>query len=144
MKHSTIFALGMVLGLLSVVGCGTAATPADESSSQTVDRYGSLEELRDAAIEAGYVCEDWVADNRVTLAAESGTCDDSSVLSTYASDSDLQQQLDQEKELTETLLDSGISTTPKLIGENWIIKAPEAADLRAALGGTLVGAKNPR
>ena len=80
-------------------------------------------------------------DNVVTLAAESGYCDDESVLSTSASGSDLQSQLDNEKEATALLTENGIETTPVLVGPNWLFKAPEAPELRESLGGVLIGAR---
>lgn len=133
--------------LLALSGCGGGsdpkAAPSDDkpSKSAAAVEFGSVDELKDAAVAGGYTCEAWVADNVVTLAAGSGHCDQDSVFSTYASESDLQAQLDQDKVNDDMLLDAGIDTTPSLVGPNWIISAPEAPNMREVLGGVLVGAK---
>ena len=141
----------LFLGVALLSGCGGKDATTDDAKSKATStasagpvepaRYGSVTELRDAAIEVGYVCENWVGDNRVNLAAESGTCDDESVLATYASDADLQAQLDTDKELTGLMTENGIESTPVLVGPNWIFKAPEAPAVREKLGGVIVGAR---
>jgi hypothetical protein len=136
-----------VLALALLASCGGDGTlPADvtEASSDApaqAAEYGSVTELKNAAVEAGYVCSTWEVDNVVALAAESGSCGDDSVLSTYASQEDLQSQLDIEKEASTLLTDNGIETTPTLVGPNWLFKAPEAVELRESIGGVLIGSK---
>ena len=136
--------LGVALGLLASCG-GDGTLPAEVTATsdppaQAVE-FGSVTELKDAAVEAGYVCDNWEVDNVVALAAESGSCGDDSVLSTYASREDLQSQLDVEKAASELLTENGIETTTVLVGPNWLFKAPEAFELRESLGGVLIGSK---
>lgn len=119
----------------------TEVAPTPTAPAEPVS-YGTVTDLRDAAIASGYVCKNWKQSNTVSLAAESGTCDGESVLTTYASDADLQSQLDQEKSNAEMLTDAGIETTPVLVGPNWLLKAPEAPDLREALGGIVIGGRS--
>lgn len=135
--------------LLALAGCGGGADgnsspPAQKPSKPAAVAYGSLTELKDAAVAGGYVCENWVADNVVTLAAESGTCSDDSVFSTYASESDLQAQLDLGKEMDEMSLNVGLDTSTQLIGPNWIITAPEVPQIYEDLAGVLIGAKTTK
>lgn len=138
---------GLVLAVAQLVSCGgdgnlpTEVTQATSDAPAQAVEYGSVTELKDAAVEAGYTCSSWVVENVVALAAESGSCGDDSVLSTYASQVDLQSQLDVEKEASKLLTDNGIETTPVLVGPNWLFKAPEAVELRESLGGVLIGSK---
>lgn len=78
----------------------------------------------------------------MTNAPESASCDDASVLSTSASDADLQAQLDMEKEITAMLTESGIESEAVLVGPNWLFKAPQAPELKEALGGVVVGSRS--
>jgi hypothetical protein len=145
--------LTSTFAVVVLIGCSSGSDkPADveEPTQPTTaastptgpQTFSSVVDLRDAAVDAGYECRRWKQTNDVTLAAESGTCSAASVLSTYASDGDLQQQLDVDKEMADLLTDSGIETTPALVGPNWILKDPRAADLQDALGGVVVGAKS--
>jgi hypothetical protein len=148
-KLKFVAALGLTILTLGACGGGDVSTgdsdkeapPAVSTGAVEPSRFGSVTDLRDAAVEAGYVCATWEGDNVVTLAAESGTCDDQSVLSTYATDVDLQTQLDQEKEMSGLLTENGIEPEPVLVGPNWLFKAPEAPGLRDFLGGVLIGAR---
>jgi hypothetical protein len=128
-------------------GCGAddltpeSTRPAAEptSTGPTPDsKYGTVEELREAAVDAGLYCKRWRQPNAVALAAESGSCSGDDVLATYASEGDLQRQLDQEKENSDMLAEYGIEETPVLVGPNWTIKSPDAPGLQEELGGTVV------
>ena len=148
MDRRTLKVAGAItVAILTTTACGITSDsksdspPTAISTRPSATNYGSVIELRDAAVKAGYLCTDWLAKNDVLLAAESATCDDFSVLSTYASKADLQSQLDREKANNELSTDVGLETTPILVGENWLFKAPEAAKLRGELGGVLIGAK---
>jgi hypothetical protein len=117
----------------------TTSPSAPESASVSPDaRYGTVDELRDAAVAAGYECRRWKVDNKVTLAAESGSCSADDVFATFASDGDLQAQLDSFKGTDDMLAEAGIEPDPHLVGPNWIITGPDAGGLQSALGGTVV------
>ena len=142
MTRKAFSALAVVAVFL--VGCGSDDDdqPQSGDSPRELGRVGSVVELRDAAEAAGYVCSNWEQQNLVGLAAESASCNDSSVFSTYASDADLQAQLDMEKGMRDLLSDSGVPGTPVLVGENWLLKDPHVADLVDELGGTIVGPRS--
>lgn len=135
--------------LMVVLGTGCGAdevgpdpqSPTAESTTTgpTPDsKYGTVEQLRAAAVDAGFDCRRWRQHNDVATAAESGSCSGDDVLATYASEGDLQRQLDQEKKNTDLLVEYGIEVAPILVGPNWTIKSPEAPDLQEELGGTVV------
>ena len=89
--------------------------------------------LRDAYVAAGGECDDWAQTNVVKLAAESGTCGDDMVLSTFANESDRDSTVSTLKELMELI--GGVKL---LVGPNWIINSDEAPRLQPKLGGTIV------
>lgn len=133
----------IVATLLSAcTGAQGDAVRSTQASSSGPQSFSSVTDLRDAAEAAGYVCKNWHQDNKVTLAAESATCSSESVLSTYASEGDLQRQLDNEKKMGRMLASMDIEQTDMLVGTNWILKDPDAAELRDLLGGVVVSPKS--
>ncbi|WP_067428586.1 hypothetical protein [Nocardioides jensenii] len=151
MKLATL-ALCLLLALTSCGGSAdgdggskgaNTATPAATAESTPEPQfekdaaYGTVQELHDAAVEAGYVCANWKPEHNVTLAAESGTCSDEDVFSTFASQGDLQSQLDLHREMNELLADADIDPSPMLVGSNWIINGDNAPALQSMLGGTV-------
>lgn len=135
---------GLAGAALLLVGCGASAESADPSreASQIVApsptpsvvkdaRYGSVTELRDALVLAGYPCPEWKQENRVELAAESGECSSADVLSTFATQTDLDQFVDNWRGL-------GDFSNPILVGPNWVLNIPEDSidQVRPVLGGT--------
>lgn len=115
----------MVLG---VARCGTARPPRSDA------RYGTVEDLRDAAVAAGFECKRWKQTNLVATAAESGECGRDSVFATFASEGDLQEQIEVYRDVDKLL---GKDASPRLVGPNWIINSPEAPELQPELGGTV-------
>lgn len=110
-------------------------TPTQALKNQT---YGAVTDLRDAAIAAGYACDSWVEDDKVTNAAESGNCSDNDVFCVYASESSRDAQISQTRANNETLISAGIDPSIVLFGPNWSINlsTKRAADLlRLGLGG---------
>ncbi|MFC0678320.1 hypothetical protein ACFFGH_10760 [Lysobacter korlensis] len=105
------------------------ATPTQEAPAGPVE-YGSVEELRDAYVDAGGSCDAWVQENRVTLAAESGDCNDSTVLMTFISESNRDELVATQKEM-------GFEVS-LLVGPNWIVNADDIETVQETLGGTLV------
>lgn len=134
--------VAVLVALVLLAGCAGEGDPASETNSESsgppeAQTYGTVESLKDAAIEAGYVCDEWVQDNVSTLAAESGHCSDADVFATFASAGDLQGQLSTDRELNQLLEESGLDPDPVLVGPNWTIKGPHADALADALGGTV-------
>jgi hypothetical protein len=130
---------------LAVTGCSsskdnkatTAAPVSSTTTSSGPKSFSTVASLKDAAVAAGLACPTWTQDNVVESAAESGTCSDDTVLSTYATTADLQSALDTLRSINQLMREKKLEPTPLLIGTNWIINAPSAASLTAALGGTI-------
>ncbi len=127
MKRSVVV-VGM--GLASVVALGACGAGSSTSEPAT---YGSVEELKNAAVEAGLDCPDWEKTNQVVNAAQSGQCDGNSVLATYSTDADLQATLDGARDLAELAPIFGTW----LVGPNWTINSPQAEELQPRLGGVV-------
>lgn len=101
-------------------------------------RYGTVEELRQAAVAAGYLGKRWVQDDRVSLAAESGHCSGADVFATFASEGDLQAQFETTRHLDEVFAEAGVEDdTPTLVGPNWSINGHQSVEVHALLGGTV-------
>lgn len=109
-----------------------APTKAPESPEMTVvkdARYGTVSDLKDAAVAKGYVCKRWKQDDKVTLAAESGHCSGADVFATYVSEADLQKQLETFRSFAELFEEEGVEKDPVLFGLNWSINGAEAPEL---------------
>jgi hypothetical protein len=127
----------LLAACLALAGCGggkNEAKPVGSSAGTAKAKsYDGVEDLRDAYIRAGGECNDWNKSNKVTGAAESGECGGSVVLSTYLSSQAAQDQVKTTKEaLGDTI------ALHWLVGENWIINAPDVDDVKKKLGGTIV------
>lgn len=142
----------MGLGIASVAlvllsACGGSGEPsvsgkttaAAEPTREDLGSVSSVTELRDALVAAGYECPNWDQSNVVDLAAESGSCSDSDVLSTFASPGNLQDQLDTSRGMDQMSIDAGLKPDPSLVGPNWIFRSPDAGAYADELGGTVVG-----
>lgn len=92
--------------------------------------------LKDAYVKAGGACPAFSQTNRVTLAAESAECSTNTVLSTYVSNSDVSQLIQNVKKLNAELKSTGGNSW--LVGENWVINSPTAAKMQEKLGGKVV------
>lgn len=140
------------VAVLALAGCGGSATSAGPVSSPAASQttstpepvavpkasYGTLVELRDAAIAAGYPCPTWTQDNAVVFAAESGSCSEDDVFMTYASAGQLEEAVSTRKAMNKMLTEKNIEAGPTLVGENWTINTDSAFDLQAELGGTIL------
>lgn len=132
----------VALVVLSACGGGGDTEKAADEPAPTREDLGavsSVAELRDALVEAGYNCPNWDQSNVVDLAAESGSCSDSDVLSTFASPGNLQDQLDASRGMDQMSIDAGLKPDPSLVGPNWIFRSAEAGAYAEKLGGTIVG-----
>ena len=140
-----------VVCLIALASCSNSARDSDGNTSENKSpetleptsvvekdaRYGTVQGLMEAAVEAGYICKRWRQDDKVDLAAESGSCSGSDVFATYASDGDLQAQLDTFREFDEMFEEMDIESDPTLVGPNWTIKGTEGVELQEVLGGTV-------
>lgn len=155
MRTTRVLAAGLLAFLL--VGCSAQSGPqaavevtneqqspsaelADEKS-QTLGEVGSVAELRDAVVQAGYPCQDWTQTNVVANAAESGSCSERDVLSTYASQPDRDAQVAQERANKDLLRSAGLEPGVTIVGPNWMANLPADADIEsihAVLGGILI------
>lgn len=136
----------MATGLLalSLAACSSDVEPQTapiEEEPQPLGEVGSVTQLRDAVVEAGYPCPNWTQTNAVTNAAESGTCSDKDVFCTYASQSDRDAQVSQERANKDTLRNAGITPGSTIVGPNWMVNLSADADIEgvhAVIGGTLI------
>jgi hypothetical protein len=138
--------LAIIAAALLLIGIGYSAgnngapAPVSEPSSTfegdvteapqgEVDpvRYDSVEELRDAAVGAGYPCPNWTLREGPEFASETSECNEDDVFSIYATDADLQSQLERSAGVIENLL----------VGPNWMINIPaQYVDrVQAGIGG---------
>lgn len=133
--------VGVAVLALAMSGCGGGdeSAPAPVApTTPTATSYANVDALQQAAVAAGFVCPTWKRDDAVKVAASSGTCGDSAVLSVYATDEALKRTVDQVARTNLTIRENGTPTRKFLVGPNWIINAPDAEKLVGALGGSLV------
>ncbi len=95
--------------------------------------YGSIEELVAAYEDAGQYC-DWTETDQITAALASGTCGSTSVLSLWLDSGDA---MNSAENLAEMMRSFG-SEPSLLVGPNWLINDPAAAELQKKLGGKLI------
>lgn len=131
---------------LALAGCGgttSAAPTASATPTPTVTAppanggtYPTVVALKNAFVKAGGACPAFNQTNRVTLAAESAECSTTTVISTYISGSDISELIQVNKKLNAEIKSSGGNSW--LVGENWVINSPTAAQMQEKLGGKVV------
>lgn len=131
-KYAVAFS---VTAMLALTGCsaGTNEAATGSESSTPIARYDSVNDLRDAFVNAGGECPSYEQGNGVKYSAESATCSDSTVLSTYLSSETVQKRVDESKTALQ-----GMDSSTWLVGENWIINAPNPEGLQEKMGGQLI------
>lgn len=115
--------------VLAVTGCSANASEPLPDEAQGLGKITTIDQLVDAAVDAGMVCN-WEQTDVVTDAVASGACSDDTALMMFG-DSDATQTRADEL--------AGIVDEPLLVGENWIVNSSMGADLQPELGGELVG-----
>ena len=106
-----------------------AESPSSEDAITPL--YGDVHALVDAAVEGGYECASFKERRRPNWAETAAECNKESVFSTYATESDLEGQLQLWAELpTDTIV---------LVGEGWSIIESESklTFLQGYLGGEI-------
>lgn len=139
----TILLVVVTVAVIGLLASGAIWLSTRSSSSHTPPgpaSYGTVEQLRQAAVNAGYVCPHWHQDNVVKLAAESGACSDNDVFTTYASTGDLQAQLDSDKAVAQVELQANVDPGVALVGPNWMVRGADGPirALQRSIGGTVV------
>lgn len=76
--------------------------------------YGSLTEVRDAAVAGDYVCREWRVDNHLVGAMESGRCRDYDTFAIFANEEQVQAAV--------RSLENEPGELNLLTGPNWLIK----------------------
>lgn len=118
-----------VLGA-TLAACG-GSSESGESDSGPFGTFKSVEALRSAYVDAGGSCDNWDNNDRLDAATESGDCDESTVLSIYASKPDARDAAD--------ALLGATGQDDVLVGANWIVNTTEdLEELAATLGGEVV------
>lgn len=137
-RHA-LLAFAAVVCLCGCVNSGSE--PAEEEVQPLVTpdaNYDSVVALKDAAVAAGFECPLWKQDDRVTYAAESGTCSRDSVLMTFNSLRDLGKQAEAYRSMASLFAKANVKKDPILVGPNWMINAAEVPTLQDTLGGELL------
>lgn len=139
--RSTTAAVLIAAGI-ALAGCGGSGAASGSSqpsqaspSRPTVKKdatYGTVAELKDAAVAGGYYCAKWDQNNKVTKAAQSGTCSGQDVFSIYSTTADRDSVVSTMKALTP-------DDMHLVVGPNWILNAPSPEAWQKVLGGTVVG-----
>ncbi|MGA6128854.1 MULTISPECIES: hypothetical protein [unclassified Microbacterium] len=111
----------------TTAGCSAQSAQPQETEQQELGRISTIDELKDAFIDAGGVCN-WKQTDVVTDATASGECSDQTVLMLFAN-------TDEKDELVSFLSEGTISEPTLLVGENWVINSPEAEAMQETLGG---------
>jgi hypothetical protein len=114
-------------------GQAGAATPTPTKSAPPANggSYGTITQLRDAAVKAGEPCPSWDEKNNVTLASSSAACSGKVVMAIYASATSKDKQLAVWKEFG-SMVEMSV-----LVGENWTLNTDNAELLQSELGGTV-------
>lgn len=138
----------LFIGALALAGCGgttsagptASATPTPTSTVTAPPANGgtfpTVVALKNAFVKAGGACPAFNQTNRVKLAAESAECSTNTVISTYISSSDISELIQVNKKLNAEIKSSGGNSW--LVGENWVINSPTAAQMQEKLGGKVV------
>lgn len=141
MNKREIAVVILTTGVLVLSGCGGSSSPTAVATPTPPPAnggtYATVEELKNAFVEAGGSCPSFTQHNRGTLSAESADCATNSVLSTYISSEDVSQLIQNNKKMNEELGYTSQSNS-WLVGENWVINAPDATQVRENLGGLVV------
>lgn len=122
----------ILIGSIALTGCSSGESqPGSESESPSAEvsseaptplgemSFATVTELKDALVAEGFPCPEWIETNQVKLAATSGTCDDSSVLSVYTSNSAKEDVIQNLKSFT------GDFGGHLVVGENWILNTAD-------------------
>lgn len=120
-----------VLALL-ISGCSAAAPQAAPTpTSIAIGKASTIEDVRDAFIDAGGVCN-WEQTDVVKAATASGECSSHTVIMLFSDRSERETVV---SNLQQFKLEGGLTL---LVGENWVINSPEAEDMQSQLGGEWV------
>lgn len=118
---------------LATVLSATLLASVAACSSEPRATYDSVDELKQAFVEAGGQCDAWDESNSVKIAQQSGECGTDTVLSVYLSKDATERRIEATKDsIFGTLGDDW------LVGKNWIVNAPDAAQYQESLGGRVV------
>lgn len=136
MKLNTVAACLAALALsVSLSGCGGSenfAAPVQETKPPADGgSYGTVEDLRDAAMKAGLDCPNWDKHNKAIYAASSASCSDSIGFATYTGEAQLNKQLSAWKTLGDLV------ELERLVGVNWTIDTHDPEALQKKMGGTV-------
>ena len=133
MRRAAIAIATAAAAALGLTACSGGGTTAPATSAPTT--YSTVTEVRDAMVEAGGTCEDWIQDNVVHNASQSGHCGTGTTISLYLSRAAAEAQVQYNKDSVFGSIDS-----TWLVGENWIINASDqdVDTLHSKLGGDIV------
>lgn len=123
MKHKT-------LGIIALASAALLTGCAGQNAT-----YDSIEDLRDAFVDAGGNCPEFSVTDPSDLATSSARCSSSTVIAIYPDHDAVLAQIDKVKG---SGLSGLIGDSTRLIGENWMINAPDLEQIQKELGGEIV------
>ncbi len=115
-----------VIGILTVIISGCSVAPKAT--------YESVNELRLAFVNAGGSCADWIQDNAVVDAIESGTCGPQTVLMVFSTAEEAETRAEY---LRQRMSAFGMDVA-LLLGDNWLVNSAESSLVEPTLGGRLI------
>lgn len=122
-----LIAAAALIVVLALAGC-SAPAPEPEETPAGLGRITTIDQLVDAAVDAGLICN-WDQTDVVRGAVASGACSDESVLMMFQDHADAKAVVDGI---------AGVTEEPLLFGENWVVNSKMNEELQAVLGGELV------
>lgn len=124
-----LIAPAALLVALALAGCSAPApAPEAEETPAELGKITTIDQLVDAAVDAGLICN-WEQTDVVMGAVASGACSDESVLMMFQDHADA-------KKIVDGI--AGMTAEPLLLGENWVVNSKMNEELQAVLGGELV------
>jgi len=125
-------AFTLVAAVLLLAGCAAEPESTPTPTSVALGRASTIEQVRDAFIHAGGVCN-WEQTDQVIAATASGECSDSTVIMLFDDRADRETVVSGMQSLR--MEDRRLTL---LVGENWVINSAEAEDMQTNLGGEWV------
>jgi hypothetical protein len=108
-----------------------------ESQNQAGNRFSTLEELKQAFINAGGQCWDWVENEvpaEITKTYATGDCDAKTVLTIYKDGVNVQEYA---LGFRKFVIDLKFKVN-LLVGDNWMINSDQVSTVYPKMGGTLM------
>lgn len=117
-----------ILGIVALTGALLLT-----SCSHAPAEYSTIEDLRDAYVDAGGECPEFETHGPTDYSIEDARCSPSAVIAIYGSHEDVQRETSMVKNSVGKLLGG-----KRLIGENWMINGPDLEKIQKKMGGEII------